>query len=569
MALGKFIQGAFVGGVMAAAGLSLASLATPGRFRVAEAPPADAAPEAEPEPIAEVVPQPVPKPMAEADAAPVEPATNAPVITTDAASAVPGPGAEPAASAEAPAAVEDEVSKPSTEGLAALAPADAPVALTEPAPKAADPLPAADGAAPPLPSAPTVPAADQLTVEVVPAPKLPDGPVQPPQPDQDAALAKVEAPAASPQEALLADAGTTVVPAVPEGADGAPAAPEVPSASAADTVPEAAPEPLPEVTMPALEPDAAESALPGDEAGDMPGQKPEGLVRPPATVTDESPETTDAGEPGPAATFKPEPGFGNKTEGVIIGRLPRIGDEPAEDPDTGEAAPDTMVESAPPLLRFASLFENPDSKPVFAVVLIDTGEPDLDRTTLAALPFPVAFAIDPLAPDAAERATIYRAAGQEVVMLATGIADGSNASDIEVAFQSMAQGLPEAVAVMDEADHNFQGNRPLASMVVPVIAAQGRGLLTWDQGLNAADQVARRVNLAATVVFRNLDGAGEDRVAIRRVLDRAAFKAGQDGHVTVVGQTRPETIAALLEWTVEGRAANVVLAPLSAALTVQ
>mgnify|MGYP006191919269 CR=1 FL=1 len=28
----------------------------------------------------------------------------------------------------------------------------------------------------------------------------------------------------------------------------------------------------------------------------------------------------------------------------------------------------------------------------------------------------------------------------------------------------------------------------LASLVVPVVAAQGRGLLTWDEGLNAADQ---------------------------------------------------------------------------------
>jgi hypothetical protein len=154
-------------------------------------------------------------------------------------------------------------------------------------------------------------------------------------------------------------------------------------------------------------------------------------------------------------------------------------------------------------------------------------------------------------------------------MLATGIAEGATASDIEVAFQSMAQGLPESVAVMDMPNPVFQGNRPLASLVVPVVASQGRGLLTWDQGLNAADQVARREDLAAAVVFRNIDAAGEDRAAIRRHLDRAAFKAAQDGRVTVVGQTSAETVAALLEWTVEGRAAAIALAPLTAALTVE
>jgi uncharacterized protein len=37
----------------------------------------------------------------------------------------------------------------------------------------------------------------------------------------------------------------------------------------------------------------------------------------------------------------------------------------------------------------------------------------------------------------------------------------------------------------------------------------------------------------------------------------------------VVGQTRPETIAALLEWAVEGRASTVALAPVSAVLAGQ
>jgi hypothetical protein len=250
---------------------------------------------------------------------------------------------------------------------------------------------------------------------------------------------------------------------------------------------------------------------------------------------------------------------------VITGRLPRIGDAPEAQAETDEpAAPDSR-----PIAQFAASFENPEGKPTLAIVLIDPGTADLDRAGLAALPFPVSFALDPLDPATPERAAIYRAAGKEVVMLAIGLAEGAQASDVEVSFQSMAQALPDAVAVMDLPQPVFQNTRPLASLVVPVIGAQGRGLLTWDQGLNAADQVARREDIAAAVVFRDLASAGEDSTAIRRVLDRAVFKAGQDGRVAVAGTASPATVAALLEWTVEGRAATVAIAPLTAVMTVE
>jgi polysaccharide deacetylase 2 family uncharacterized protein YibQ len=55
---------------------------------------------------------------------------------------------------------------------------------------------------------------------------------------------------------------------------------------------------------------------------------------------------------------------------------------------------------------------------------------------------------------------------------------------------------------------------------------------------------------------------------VRRLLDRAVFKAGQDGLVSVVGKADPATVAALLEWTVEGKAATVALAPVTAVLKV-
>jgi uncharacterized protein len=68
------------------------------------------------------------------------------------------------------------------------------------------------------------------------------------------------------------------------------------------------------------------------------------------------------------------------------------------------------------------------------------------------------------------------------------------------------------------------------------------------------------------LIFRQIDAEGEDVPVMRRYLDRAAFKAAQDGEAVVVGTLRPETLAAILEWTIEGRASSVALAPASALL---
>ena len=59
---------------------------------------------------------------------------------------------------------------------------------------------------------------------------------------------------------------------------------------------------------------------------------------------------------------------------------------------------------------------------------------------------------------------------------------------------------------------------------------------------------------------------GESPAVMRRYLDRAAFKAAQDGRVIVAAKASADTMAALLEWTVEGRAGTVALAPASALL---
>ena len=151
-------------------------------------------------------------------------------------------------------------------------------------------------------------------------------------------------------------------------------------------------------------------------------------------------------------------------------------------------------------------------------------------------------------------------------MLATALPPGATASDLEVTLEEHARALPEAVALIDPPSDGVQDDLALSSQTVPILASQGRGLLTWDRGLNTADQVASRAGLRAATLFRHLDDQGEAAPVIRRYLDRAAFKAAQDGQVVVFGTARPETVAALLEWAVEGRAATVALAPLTAVL---
>ena len=219
-----------------------------------------------------------------------------------------------------------------------------------------------------------------------------------------------------------------------------------------------------------------------------------------------------------------------------------------------------------PMLQFAREFENTAAKPLFVILLQDVGAAGMSREELAKLPFPVSFVIDPLATDAREANAAYRAAGQEVLTLANGIPTGATAEDLETTFQTLSNILPESVAIIDQHIGGFQDQRPLATLVLPVIKGEGRGLVTYDRGLNAADQIARRDGVPDAVIFRRLDAEGESKSTIRRYLDRAAFKAAQDGQVVVIGDTRAETVAAILEWTVEGKAGTVALAPVTAVL---
>lgn len=247
--------------------------------------------------------------------------------------------------------------------------------------------------------------------------------------------------------------------------------------------------------------------------------------------------------------------------GVIAARLDRpvAAAVPVQSAPAPKPAAPVMPAPKPPMEIYARAFQNSGAKPLFAIVLRDTG-PGTDRGSLTDLPFAVTFAIDPLAADAAKAMHAYRAAGQEVVILATGMSAASSPDAILAAHLKV---LPETVALMDQ-ERGFQGEQGFSARAVEDLAEQGRGLLTWNHGQNLADQIARREGLPAARIFRRLDTGGEDATVIRSYLDRAAFRAAQDGSVVVMGETRPETIRGLTDWA-SGQA-SVALAPITAVM---
>lgn len=420
-------------------------------------------------------------------------------------------GATPEAAVEEPAAPPETLVTPSVEP-------------SEAQPKIADPAPLAEA-----PAEADEPLLRPLTNGDAPPPAL----VVP-----DLALPAGSGPLPEVEAAPPATAETVTEPA--EATEPEKAAPETEAAALAPTAdPEAAPATATEapamVEVPAV-----------GQAPDAPAPE---MALAPRTIVPDAPRDE------------------KTVDGVTTGRLPSIGataEQGAVSQTAETATPGAPAADLPPIRRFAQAFENPQAKPLFAILLIDSGAPSVPRAELAALPFPVTFVLDPLANGAVEAEAIYRAAGQEVVMLATAIPKGATASDLEQSFAGMAGKLQESVALIDTARASFQEDGKLSAEVVTLLADQGRGLVTFDRGLNAADQVARREGLPAATIYRSLDEEGEEAPLIRRYLDRAAFKAAQEGRVAVIGTIRPETITALMEWTVEGRASSVALAPITA-----
>ncbi|WP_052245357.1 divergent polysaccharide deacetylase family protein [Halocynthiibacter namhaensis] len=229
---------------------------------------------------------------------------------------------------------------------------------------------------------------------------------------------------------------------------------------------------------------------------------------------------------------------------------------------------ESAVERAPHALTDnASVFERPVGKALIAVILVDSGseENSAIRDKIHTLPFPVSIAVDAANPQAGEDAARLRENGFEV-LVQLALPRGAVPSDVETGFLSVRTSIPDAVAVLDDADRTIGSDRNIATQLSEALVESGHGLVLYDKGLNTAGQLASRQGVPNSRVFRVLDDQGQNASTIRRMLVRAEFKAQQDGAVVLVGNLRDETLTALQEWALDDRGSNVVLAPISAVL---
>lgn len=292
------------------------------------------------------------------------------------------------------------------------------------------------------------------------------------------------------------------------------------------------------------------------------------------------PQTPDAGlnlkpEPARADTpiRAPVPEIENPATGVVINRLPSVTAPPAQPGaiDT-ETTPETeqssevadLSDPRPPFEAFAAQAEYSENDDLLSIVLFDVGVDGVPREQILALDLPITIALDPTAPGAAQIMGLYRSRGFEVVALAEGLPVSATPSDVEVALAGYFAILSQAVGLMDPLDARIQSNRSLLQPVLGAIRGSGHGLVTYDRGLNSAQRAARRENIPAASVFRILDAELEEVPKIKRYMDRAAFSAGKDGSVVVLGRSYQDTITALLEWTLERKDGDFSIVPVSA-----
>lgn len=343
--------------------------------------------------------------------------------------------------------------------------------------------------------------------------------------------------------------------------------PTDPAQPPAPQVPEVEP-PLAPDAQGAAQPDATEPDAAGNDATDddkpkvrrlipdAPAEAPEGTEQTARNGTDLRPSI---GTPAVSLTDR-NPGSSS--------RLPSINGEggDADASAAGGQAGQAAEPSAPPLERYAAQVDADPALPKMSIVMIDDGTGPLGPNTLNDLPFPVTFAIDPGIAGASDRMAAYRALGYEVAVLVA-LPEAAQPSDVEQNLAGALVSVPEAVAMIEAPGGNLQGARGVTEQATRFAAESGHGLVFLPNGLNTAEAIARRADVPAISILRDFDGAGQDARTQRRFLDGAAFRARQDGSVVMLGRLRPETLSALVLWSLQDRASSVSIVPISAVLS--
>lgn len=435
--------------------------------------------------------------------------------------------------------------------------------------------------------------AAELPGDSAPVETAPQAPrAEEPQPDSDSDIAVDTAPAGQPE----AESAETTLTPPDEGAESveapmstagedAPIA-TAPTEAPAMPVPETEPEAVPALVQPPAPEEPELAALPEEEAEpELPvAETPAEPAAEPATPATEAsdtapmPDTADGRVPAEIVALDPDtpvsrpklPTVGADSTAPRIGTpASRLTDDTAgevETPAEAEVVSLDPAASLSPLDANAEPFDNPEGKPLMAIILIDRGDSKIGYDALASFPYPLTFAVDVTSPDGQAAMKRYRDAGFEVLAL-TDIPAGATAGDTEMLLRAGLRELPDVVGVIEGDATGLQTDRAVSDQAAALLAETGHGLVLFPKGLNTAQKLASKEGVPAVTVFRDFDGNGQKAPVIRRFLDQAAFKARQqeDG-VIMVGRLRAETISALLLWGLQDRAAQVALAPVSAVL---
>ena len=306
-------------------------------------------------------------------------------------------------------------------------------------------------------------------------------------------------------------------------------------------------------------------------------------VIPEEAVVEVAPETTAVPQPVEVAPVEPQQPDAPSVDGestfppvdtVEEELRPKIG-RPAgslvdrDDALVEQPADQVEVVNLPPIDAFAVPFENADAKPLMSIVLIDAGA-DLEGAAvglpaLRSFPAPITFAVDSSLPDAVARMNKYRGEGFEVLAMID-FPDGATAGDAEVTLDAVLSQMTEVVGVLEGVGNGMQASREASDQATQILLSTGHGFVTQSKGLNTVAKLAEREGVPTSTVFRDFDSADQSPTVIRRFLGQAAFRAGQEGGVIMLGRLRADTISALLLWSLQVRAARVSMAPISAVL---
>jgi len=229
----------------------------------------------------------------------------------------------------------------------------------------------------------------------------------------------------------------------------------------------------------------------------------------------------------------------------------------------------TEPNRARPIEAFAVSKVPQEDKPILSIVLVVDEQNQVDIQAIKDLPFPLSLAINITNFEGERLMNLYRSNGFEVAAIVD-YPNTASAQEIEDTLISGLNRLDKTFAVIEGSAGNLQKTRARSEQTASILSQSGHGLLVHEKGLNTIVREAQTLGVPVRTIYRDLIEFTGDSRTIRRFLDGAAFRArqeGKDSAIVVTASLHPETLGALLLWSLKNRSQTVTMAPLSQALT--